>query len=315
MLYILLFPLYFLFMYGYFRIATKYDIIDRPNERSSHTEVTIRGGGVIFIFSAIIAGIMNPSYWMAIVGLLIIGTISFIDDRVTLSGKIRILFHMIAVTLLFYSLNLFFDFHWWIIMALYIVIIGIINAYNFMDGINGITGCYSLVVLSGLQYVNYFVVGFIDPSMIWLPIVATLVFLFFNFRKKARCFAGDVGSVSIAFWIIMLLLKLIVQTGNYSYILFLAVYGVDAVLTIIHRLYLKQNIFDAHRLHFYQILANERKIPHLVVSILYAIIQSLIILIIIWLKFNDVEFFAIILIPLIATYLLAKPNLMKNGRK
>jgi UDP-N-acetylmuramyl pentapeptide phosphotransferase/UDP-N-acetylglucosamine-1-phosphate transferase len=142
-----------------------------------------------------------------------------------------------------------------------------------MDGINGITGLYSLVVLGGIQYVNYYVIKFIEPDMIWLPMLAAVVFLFFNFRKRAKCFAGDVGSVTIAFWIIFLLLKLIIISGNYLYILFLGVYGVDTVLTIIHRLGLKQNIFDAHRLHFYQILANEQKWPHLLVSTIYALMQ------------------------------------------
>src|SRR5205823_1126030 len=133
---------------------------------------------------------------------------------------------------------------------------GIINMYNFMDGINGITGAYTLVVLGGLQYVNLNIQPFIKADLIWLPMLASLVFLFFNFRKRAKCFAGDVGSVAVAFWIVFLLFKLIMVSNNWIYILFLSVYGVDAVLTIMHRLMLKQNIFQAHRLHFYQILAN-----------------------------------------------------------
>jgi UDP-N-acetylmuramyl pentapeptide phosphotransferase/UDP-N-acetylglucosamine-1-phosphate transferase len=264
MLYLILVPLFFIVMILYFRIADHYNIIDHPNDRSSHTEVTIRGGGVIFLFAALTGLVIHAEFWMPILGLFIIGIISFIDDRITLSGKIRILFHLGAVTLLFLFLGTFGAFSWWISAGLYIIVIGIINAYNFMDGINGITGLYSLVVLGGIQYVNYYVIKFIEPDMIWLPMLAAVVFLFFNFRKRAKCFAGDVGSVTIAFWIIFLLLKLIIISGNYLYILFLGVYGVDTVLTIIHRLGLKQNIFDAHRLHFYQILANEQKWPHFI---------------------------------------------------
>lgn len=296
----------------YFRIADHYNIIDKPNERSSHSELTIRGGGIIFLFSGLCMLALAPSFWMPILGLFIIGIISFIDDRITLSGKIRVLFHLIAVTLLFVSLNIFIILPWWLCVALYIVVIGIINAYNFMDGINGITGAYSLVVLLGLQYVNYELTSFIRPDLIWFPILGSIVFLFFNFRKKAKCFAGDVGSVSIAFWIIFLLLKLIIESGNYSYILFLSVYGVDTVLTIIHRLKLKQNIFEAHRLHFYQVLANEQKWPQLLVSSIYALLQLLIVVAIIFIPCSFIISSIAILVPLVSIYLFFKPGIMSK---
>lgn len=310
MLYLILFPIFFVGMLFYFKLADHYNIIDHPNERSSHSEITIRGGGVIYLFAALIALIMHPEFWMPILGLFIIGTISFADDRITLSGKVRILFHLAAVTLLFIYLGVFQLFPIWASLGLYILIIGIINAYNFMDGINGITGAYSIVVLGGLQYVNYKVVSFIQPDLIWLPILASLVFLFFNFRKKAKCFAGDVGSVTVAFWVIFLLFKLILITQNYVYVLFLAVYGVDAVLTIIHRLKLKQNIFDAHRLHFYQILANEQKWPHLIVSTVYALLQLGIIVAVIFLPWSFIPVFLITTVPLVLIYCLIKPRIV-----
>lgn len=142
-----------------------------------------------------------------------------------------------------------------------------------MDGINGITGLYSIAVLSSLQYVNLVYGNFVNPDMIWYPLIASVVFLFFNFRKRAKCFAGDVGAVSIAFWIVTLLLLLILKTKNMIWLGFLMVYGVDAVMTILHRIYLKENIMEAHRLHFYQILANEKKMPHRLVSIIYFTVQ------------------------------------------
>lgn len=294
----------------YFFVANKYNIIDKPNERSSHTQVTIRGGGVIFLVAIITAGLIHVDYWLPVLGATIIGIISFLDDRMTLSSRIRIVFHLIAVTLMFCFLPVFGVLHWWIIPILYILVIGIINAYNFMDGINGITGLYSLVVLGGLQYVNLYKVSYIEPDLIWLPMLSCLVFLYFNFRKKAKCFAGDVGSVSIAFWIIFLLLKLILLTENYNYILFLVIYGVDAVLTIVHRLMLKQNIFDAHRLHFYQILANEQKWSHLLVSAIYAVLQLGIIALIIFIPLHFVMMFLITVLPLSLFYTIVKPKLM-----
>ncbi len=315
MIYLILLPLFFLVMIWYFRVAHRLQIIDNPNTRSSHEQTTIRGAGIIFLVAATVACIMHSSYWLPLFGLFAIGIISFIDDQITVSQRIRIAFHLLAATTLFFSFNLFEVYQWWACILLYVVIIGIINAYNFMDGINGITGAYSLVLLGSLQYVNIFQVEFIDPDLIWLPEMACLVFLYFNFRKNAKCFAGDVGSITLAFWIIWLLLALMLKTGNYIYILFLAVYGVDSVLTIIHRLIRKENIFLAHRLHFYQILANDQKMPHLLVTTAYAVIQLLIIGLVIFTSLNWMLLAAISLLPLIAIYVSLKPRLMVAAKK
>lgn len=315
MIYLLLVLVFFGAMLVYFRVADHYSIIDKPNERSSHSRITIRGGGIVFLVAALAALALHPvDFMLPALGVLVIGTISFLDDVYTLSNRIRIVFHITAVTLMFLYLGVFTYLPWYVILGLYVLVIGIINAYNFMDGINGITGAYSLVVLGGLQYVNYYRVPFVHPDMLWLPMLACVVFLFFNFRKKAKCFAGDVGSVTIAFWVLTLLLKLILQTGDWSYLLFLAVYGIDAVLTILHRLLLRQNIFKAHRLHFYQILANEKKVPHLVVSSAYAALQALVIaLVVSGVLASPLAIWIAVLVPLAACYTLVKPQLMTRS--
>jgi len=313
MIYGLFLILSFGVMLLYFRVADHYNIIDHPNERSSHDDITIRGGGVIFLFAALCAVVMHPSYWLPVSGIMIIGAISFLDDRLTLSSRLRLLFHLAAVTIMFFYLRVFRIEPYYYCILLYIMVIGVINMYNFMDGINGITGAYSLVVLGGLQYVNLHQIPFVNADMIWLPMLACGVFLYFNFRKKARCFAGDVGSVTIAFWIIMLLLQLILLTHNWAYILFLVVYGIDSVLTITHRVYLKQNIFKAHRLHFYQVMANERKFSHLWVASGYALLQGIIIFIIInGFGLTSLTLFMITIIPLMIIYISLKPILMKR---
>lgn len=270
-IYIVVFAILLIAELAYFRIADKYNIIDKPNERSSHTSITLRGGGVIFPFSVFVYFAFTGNYLWFALGLLAISTVSFIDDVKTLSGKVRILVHLAAVSLLFYQTELF-SFHLtWIVLG-YVLVIGTINAYNFMDGINGITGVYSLSVLAPLYILNSNY-NFIESDFIIYAILGVLVFLLFNFRKQAKCFAGDVGSVSMAFIVLFLLTKLIISTGDYKYILLIAVYGVDSVLTIVHRLLLKENIFKPHRRHLYQYLSNEMKLPHLLVSSLYAIIQ------------------------------------------
>ncbi len=313
MIYFLIAILLFTSILVYFRIADHYNIIDHPNERSSHTNITIRGGGIIFLLAAVCAVIMHPDYWLPVAGILVIGIISFLDDIFTLSSSVRLLFHLLAVTLMFMYLNVFHTEPFYICILLYIMVIGVINMYNFMDGINGITGIYSLVVLGGLQYVNLNQAAFIQADLIWLPMLASAIFLYFNFRNKARCFAGDVGSVTIAFWIIMLLVKLIFITQNWGYILFLVVYGIDSVVTIAHRLLLRQNILKAHRMHFYQVLVNERKFSHLWVSLGYALLQGIIILVIIkGLGLTTTSLFMLTIIPLAIIYISLKPFIMKN---
>ncbi|KAB4018755.1 MraY family glycosyltransferase, partial [Bacteroides uniformis] len=188
----------------------------------------------------------------------------------------RLLFHFSAMAMMFYQWGLFSLSWWWIVIAL-IVCTGIINAYNFMDGINGITGGYSLVILAALAYVNKEVVTFVESDFIYTVICSVVVFCFFNFRKKAKCFAGDVGSVSIAFILLFLIGRLIIETEDFSWIVLLSVYGVDSVLTIIHRLMLHENIGLPHRKHLYQIMANELKIPHIMVSSIYMAVQAIII--------------------------------------
>lgn len=286
--YLIILVLLFVVELVYFKIADKFNIIDKPNERSSHTSVTLRGGGIIFYFGALAFFIYSDyQYPYFFLGLTAITLISFLDDIFTLSNKIRLLVHLSAVLLMFYQIDLFI-LPFWLIPVAVVIAIGTINAYNFMDGINGITVAYSLAVLALLAYVNTEIL-FIDPEFIWYVMLSCVVFGFFNFRQKAKSFAGDVGSVAIAFIVLFLLAKLMVTTGNVIYILFLTVYGVDAVLTIVRRASKKENIFKAHRSHLYQYLANENKTDKLLVASLYAGLQLAVGAVVIWMAMQSVN--------------------------
>ena len=278
MYYIIILVLLFVAELFYFRVADKFNIIDKPNERSSHSRITLRGGGIIFYFGALAYFLSNHwEYPWFMLALTLITFISFVDDIRSTSQGLRLVFHCTAMALMFYQWGLFSLSWWWIIIAL-IICTGIINAYNFMDGINGITGGYSLVILGALAYINSEITTFVEPALINTVLCSVLVFCFFNFRKKAKCFAGDVGSVSIAFILLFLIGKLIIKTEDFSWIILLSVYGVDSVLTIIHRLMLHENIGLPHRKHMYQLMANELKIPHVGVSLIYMGAQALVIL-------------------------------------
>lgn len=276
MLYIILLIFLFLFEILFFDFAKKYKIIDKPNERSLHLKITIRGGGIIFLVSSILYFIYSGfQYPVFILGLSAVTIVSFLDDIFTLPNRYRLPFQFLAIILVLFELHFFIN-PLWVCVVVVIVGVGIMNAYNFMDGINGITGGYSTVIIGFLWFVNNYHVKFIENDFLIFTVSGLMVFNYFNFRTKARCFAGDVGSISIAVIILFLLLKLISQEHNLIYILFLGVYGVDSVLTIIHRLFLKENIFKAHRLHLFQVLVYTLKIPHLVMSSIYMSIQSII---------------------------------------
>jgi len=318
MQYTILGILLMIIMLLYFKVANRFNIIDKPNERSSHTEITLRGGGIIFWFSALLYFMQNiKENYFFFTGITLVSLVSFWDDIQSLSNKIRISVHFLAITLIFYNLNVFNLMPVYGVVIAYILAIGLINAYNFMDGINGITGLYTLVVMGALLYVNIKIQLFIDAAFIKYAMIASLVFLFFNYRKRAKCFAGDIGSIAIAFWVIYLILKLILVTSSLVWLLFLAVYGVDTILTIMHRLYLKQNIFEAHRLHLYQVLSNEYKIQHRLVAAFYAVGQIVVsaLVILLYQKVHDLVLFLIILLPLLAVYTLKFYLLNKNRLK
>ena len=297
----------------YFNIADRLNIIDHPNERSSHTEVTLRGGGIIFPIAILLYSVYSGfEHLNFLLGLLCISLISFMDDVRTTSSKLRIVFHLLAVTFLFVELGLFITPFWLLIIA-YIVVIGIINAYNFMDGINGITGVYSLCIIATLLYINQ-TEFFIENGLLIVTTLALLVFLWFNFRHKARCFAGDVGSVSIAFVILYALSTLIIPNGEFLYVLLLAVYGTDTVITILIRLANRENIFEAHRSHTYQLLSNEKGMPHLIVALAYAALQLFINILVIYVVRLDLPlvyefmFAFLILLSLVIAYAIIRPS-------
>lgn len=274
LLYMLGTLLFILGMIGYFKIASRYHIIDRPNERSSHVKPTVRGGGIIFVLAMLLVALQNgfdlPFF---ITGFFAISIISFMDDIKEMSKRWRLGIQLMSLTLLIYQITQG-ELEWWQWAVFLVLAMSSVNFYNFMDGINGITAFYSIVFLGSCLYLQQTGELVVEQELIVLPMLSVLVFSFFNARKKARCFAGDVGSVSMAFIVVYLVGLLCWQHQSFTYIWLLGIYGVDAVLTIVQRMMLGQNILQGHRLHLYQLMANEGAIPHVRVSAIYAIIQA-----------------------------------------
>ena len=276
----------------YFRIADRFNIIDKPNERSSHTKIVIRGGGIIFVIGLWIwSAFFGFHYPWMLAAVTLVAGISFVDDVHSLPDSVRLVTQFVAMGLLFYQLRdesmELRDWEWYwqaaAGIAALIVCVGATNIYNFMDGINGITAGYSLAVLIPLVMLNVkcemaYGVGFVDESLMIVVGLSLLVFSWFNFRPKnrAKCFAGDVGSVGIAFILLFLIGCKIMQTGDITWLIFMVVYGVDGVCTIIHRIMLHENLGEAHRKHAYQLMANELGMSHVVVSCIYMCLQLMI---------------------------------------
>ena len=281
---------------AYFIIAGKLNIIDKPNERSSHSTIVLRGGGVIFLIGTLIWAIAtifgafgsSQLYPWFLLAVTMAAGISFVDDIHSLPDSVRLVVQFIAMGLLILQLflsskgeslfgdsNLFINIVF-VIIAL-IVCVGATNIYNFMDGINGITAGYSFAVLLPLFLVNQ-KVAYMPNSFLIVALLSVLIFAYFNFRPrgKAKCFAGDVGSVGMAFILLFAIGLLIVATEDITWLIFLLVYGVDGCLTIIHRFMLHEHLGEAHRKHAYQIMANELKMSHPVVALIYTGIQLII---------------------------------------
>ena len=268
----------------YFKIADKCNIIDKPNERSSHSTIVLRGGGIIFMLglwvwaaftsTELLSTGLGFGYPWFLAAVTLIAGVSFVDDIRSLPDSVRLVAQFVAMGLMFYQLDMLHWEMWWVVIIALIVCVGASNVINFMDGINGITGGYALASFIPIYILNR-EMGFVDESLVMTVILADVVFCLFNFRPKgkAKCFAGDVGSIGIAFILLFMIGKLIMKTGDVTYLIFLLVYGVDGCLTICHRILLHENLGEAHRKHAYQLMANELKIGHVTVSLIYMALQ------------------------------------------
>ncbi|WP_299061928.1 glycosyltransferase family 4 protein [uncultured Polaribacter sp.] len=321
-LYLLVFAILAITCFIYLKLAIKFKIIDKPNQRSSHTKITVRGGGIVFPIAVLLCFFFNEfQYFYFTLGVLLISIVSFLDDIYTLSSKIRFPFQFIAVFLILYQVSLPFVPIYFFVFYL-LLGVGLVNMFNFMDGINGITGMYSLAVLLGLFLINNNE-QIVNEDLIIYSVISLLIFGFYNFRRKALFFAGDIGSIVIGMVIFFIGLLFAIQLASPLILLIVIVYGADSGMTLLYRkFYTQENIFDAHRHHIYQKIVDVYKISHLKVAAIYSVIQ----LIINYIIFNTynlelssqlIVFFGLVLLFMILYVLLfriiRKKDLIKNA--
>ncbi len=276
--YIVIFALLLGLEFAYFTIADHFNIIDKPNERSSHSTIVLRGGGIIFLMGVWIWSIFFGFHYLwFLIAVTLVAGISFIDDIRSLPDSVRLVCQIFSMFLLIYEVGVIQWELWWVVPFALFFSIGATNIINFMDGINGITAAYGLSMLTPMLLLNKSL-GFIEESYLVVSILGILVFSIFNFRPKgkAKCFAGDVGSIGIAFIIIFAIGKLMFATQDITYIVFFLLYGIDGSLTIFHRIMLHENLGKAHRKHAYQLMANELNMSHVTVSLIYMCLQLIV---------------------------------------
>ena len=267
----------------YFKIADKCNIIDKPNQRSSHSRIVLRGGGIIFMIAlwiwSIVFGFQYP--WL-LLGVTMAAGLSFVDDIHSLPDSLRLIVQLVSTLLILYEVDIIQWELWWLLPIALFACVGATNIYNFMDGINGITGGYSLAMVIPLFLLNR-KYAFMEESLLVVITLSLLVFCLFNYRTKAKCFAGDVGSIGIALLLVFSVCSLMQKTGDASWLLLFILYGVDGTMTMAHRVMLHEHLGEAHRKHAYQLMANELKMSHVVVSTIYMLLQLTISLVAVYL--------------------------------
>lgn len=276
--------IYFSFLYAgmillYIMIARKLQLTDVPSLRSSHKDITITGAGFVFPIAFFLPLAFTGEfihYRSTLTGLLLISLVSFSDDLKSVHPIIRVTVQVIAVSLLLWQTGGLFKMKPWQVVPGFILVVGIINSYNFMDGINGMNALYSIAMIGILWILKISGIYFLPVLPVFYSLISALVaFSLFNVRKKAICFSGDVGSISIAYIISLMIIQVMISTDSAVWILLFGVYGLDSVGTIVLRIIRGEKVWMPHRTHFYQYLVNERNCPHLQVSLMYASLQFL----------------------------------------
>lgn len=271
----------------YFPFARKRNMLAGVNHRSSHTKPVITGAGFIFYLSYIVLAVnifITDSHsfpWAFFIGLTMLSIISFIDDFEEVWFLWRLLVQMVGAALMLWQVQIDCpameimptEVFWILVVVCWCMVVGMLNMFNFMDGLNGMLGGLVLSSLIPLWLINNYAIPFVSNQLIYYTLIPTLLFLFYNARTQAICFSGDVGAIAVGFVMSYMLILLVLQTGSIVFFAMYVMIFVEAGLTIIQRLFAGENIFKPHRIHLFQLLCNEGKRNHVAVSAVYAAIQ------------------------------------------
>lgn len=264
---------------AYMHIARRNGWTTQRNVRRDGHPVAVIGGGLIFYLGmvlwslgmGIIYDVEAPGAYF-LIGLTMLAATSFVDDILRLPVWLRLVVQFLAASFLCFGFDPLYV-HPLVALLFIVAVVGFVNGYNFMDGINGITAAYSVVVLGVLLFIDLFTVRFASGSFIAVALGSALIFGLFNFRRHALVFAGDVGSICMGFIICNLLTEYCISQGDIFGLVMVSVYAVDIFATIIRRIIEGENILRAHRKHIYERLFFIWRVPQLVISTIYALLQ------------------------------------------
>lgn len=241
-------------------------ILDLPNERSSHSVPTPRGGGVGLMAGLIPAWLLlfplvEADAERAVLATLIAGiglaAISFLDDRRSLPALPRFASQILAVagvlSLMPSDQQVFQGLLplWLDRLAAGFAWLWFTNLFNFMDGIDGITGVEAASIGIGLALVAWFSGPYLGVGMGLVTAAAALGFLVWNW-SPAKLFMGDVGSIPLGFMIGWLLIQTAADGAWVAAIILPGYYWADATITLLRRAARREKVWQAHRSHFYQ---------------------------------------------------------------
>lgn len=249
-------------------------LLDIPNERSSHEIPTPRGGGLILAIVAITAYVVGcialgePVNFGYLIGSAIVVLVGWLDDVYSLSFAWRLIAQGIAAAVVIYfcgpitsfylpGFDLMIDPGWSANIVSGLLIVWLVNVYNFMDGIDGIAGLQALVAAAAWLVVGV-LVGSSNTTIIGLALAgASVGFLVHNWQP-AKIFMGDAGSTFLGFSFAVL--PIVARSTNESQNARLATFSLlaiwpfvfDSGITIFRRALRGEKIWSAHREHLYQ---------------------------------------------------------------
>lgn len=311
MIYFLVILLLLAFELLYLKLASRKDSLIVPfwKETTSdeHNFITVRGGGIVFWFASLLLLIFIPNEFNTwfFIAITVVAAVGMVDDYSRVYAWMQLLIHLAAVSIAFYLAGLFMNVTWWNLLFAYLTFMGVMYSFKLMEDVNGMTGLYVLAVLLPMMYVNQFIESFIHVDYLRFLLIATFIFLVFNLRKSAATTAGTVGSMSVGFWVSFLLLLLIIESRSLIWLSFVLVYMVDMVLTNVQIIYQRRALFGPEKLYFYQILGNELKVDHRLVSVIYFLMQLVCsVLAIVLYPSWGVAIFWVLLVVLIGVYMI-----------
>jgi len=237
-------------------LSLHYQILDTPNQRSSHIVPLPRGGGLafFFVFYAILIWlfvfhVIEKNIFLSLLGGIPIAIIGYCDDLLEMKTSIRLAVQLLSSVWGLYWLHLPFLFF----VIACISSVWLVNLYNFMDGIDGLAGSEAVFV-SGVAGLLLWIHGFYSNALVCLLITSSVMgFLVWNWQP-AKIFMGDVGSGLLGYWFAMLIwtTKIQHQLSMDVWIILLSVFLIDATMTLLHRMKQKKKWYAAHREHAYQ---------------------------------------------------------------